>query len=109
MSDQSSNGTFVQTDDGSTVLRDPMSAKTIVIAEDATIIRSGDGNQIGGDDSTIINSARADDSTVIGESGGRSTLDTTYIASIGQQIHSKGNTEAGRLLKNRFVLAVCRT
>lgn len=97
-------------DDGATILRDPLSAETVVISDDATIIRSGDraaqggGAQIGDDDSTIINSPGADDSTVIGEGSGKSKLDTTYIASIGQQIHSKGNTEAGRLLKNRFVL-----
>lgn len=90
--------------DGATILRDPLSDQTFIISEDATIIRSGDGYPIGDDDSTIINSAGTDDSTVLGEGGGKSQLDTTYIASLGQQIRSKGNSDAGRLLKNRFVL-----
>jgi serine/threonine protein kinase len=50
----------------------------------------------------VLSAAIDDDSTII---GGRATdSDTTYIASVGKQIESKGNSEAGRLLKNRFVL-----
>ncbi len=65
--------------------------------DDSTVIRP-----TGDDDATVMNPAIDDDSTIIGE---RTTdSDTTYIASVGKQIESKGNSEAGRLLKNRFVL-----
>ncbi len=64
---------------------------------DSTVMRSS-----GDDDSTIMNPSHDDDSTIIGERA--TSSDTTYIASVGRQIESKGNSEAGRLLKNRFVL-----
>lgn len=67
--------------------------------DDSTVIAGGGG---GSDDSTVISDNHDDDSTII---GGRATeSDTTYIAAVGKQIESKGNSEAGRLLKNRFVL-----
>ena len=68
--------------------------------EAATILRDGSGEELD-DDRTIINAPDDDDATVIGhgDSGG----DTTYIADVGPQ-KSRGNSEAGRLLKNRFVL-----
>ncbi|MFT7688768.1 MAG: serine/threonine protein kinase [Candidatus Azotimanducaceae bacterium] len=78
------------------------------IDDDATIIPGGDDdstiiNSQGDDDSTIINSQSDDDSTIIG-GGAPGKSDTTYIANIGDSGKSRGNTEAGRLLKNRFVL-----
>ncbi|MCB1645129.1 MAG: serine/threonine protein kinase, partial [Pseudomonadales bacterium] len=75
------------TDDDSTVLRAPLD-------DDSTLIRQPD------DDSTLINPAVDDDSTVI---GAHLKEDTTYVASVGKE-PSRGNSEAGRLLKNRFVL-----
>ena len=99
--------TVMRTDDGdagggpsddATVMRDGN--------DDATVIRAGDAG--GDDDATVIgahgSAAGDDDSTVIGNGGGVRSSDTTYIASVGKQIESKGNSEAGRLLKNRFVL-----
>jgi serine/threonine protein kinase len=53
------------------------------------------------EDQTIINGVD-NDATVIG--GGIGPLDTTYVASVGKDSKSRGNSEAGRLLKNRFVL-----
>lgn len=68
---------------------------------DATLMRDVDG---GGDgDRTVMNPERNDDSTVMGDRA-KGHADTTYIASVGRQIQSRGNSEAGRLLKNRFVL-----
>lgn len=83
-------------------------------AENATIIRGNDdATVVAGavdDDATIIGAgglgaggAVDDDSTIIG-GGMPGRADTTYIAAVGDQGKSKGNTEAGRLLKNRFVL-----
>ncbi|MBV1878622.1 MAG: protein kinase [Pseudomonadales bacterium] len=55
-------------------------------------------------DATVINTETDSDATRIG--GGQEVgSDTTYIAAIGNiPGTSKGNSEAGRLLKNRFVL-----
>ena len=69
--------------------------------DDATVIGLGQ-EPADDDDRTIINDNFDDDSTVIGASG--DGQDTTYIASVGKQQRPQGNTEAGRLLKNRFVL-----
>lgn len=68
--------------------------------EAATILRNGSGEE-SDDDRTIINTPDDDDSTVIGH--GIGGIDTTYIADVGPQ-KPRGNSEAGRLLKNRFVL-----
>lgn len=81
--------------------------------DDATIIgvgAAGDDDEdrtimapVGGDDDrTIMNDDYADDATVLGAGSGKQ--DTTYIASVGRQMRPQGNSEAGRLLKNRFVL-----
>jgi serine/threonine protein kinase len=113
---------------GATILRDPNSAQKVegprasilsdpASSSQATILRSGDemrssppdaatilregGGDEEDDDRTIINIPDDDDATVIGGMGGEA--DTTYIASVGPQ-KSRGNSEAGRLLKNRFVL-----
>ncbi|HKI73471.1 MAG TPA: serine/threonine-protein kinase, partial [Pseudomonadales bacterium] len=84
--------------DSSTILREPgRGAPT----DDATVMRGG--NDGGGDDATIINAGHDDDSTVM--AGGKPRgADTTYVASAGRPTQSRGNSEAGRLLKNRFVL-----
>jgi len=68
--------------------------------EAAAILRGGGGEEVD-DDRTIINAPDDDDATVIGH--GDSVGDTTYIADLGPQ-KPRGNSEAGRLLKNRFVL-----
>lgn len=68
--------------------------------EAATILRGGSGEEVD-EDRTIINAPEDDDSTVIGRGGGDG--DTTYVADVGPQ-KPRGNSEAGRLLKNRFVL-----
>jgi len=66
-------------------------------ADDATVIRSaGDGDTSNGHDVD-------DDATIIGGDPSEES-DTTYIATAGNQTASRGNSEAGRLLKNRFVL-----
>ncbi len=88
--------------ENATILRTPAPKN-----EHATILRSGDDDATvlrpgADDDSTVLNPALDDDSTIIGDRATAS--DTTYIASVGRQIESKGNSEAGRLLKNRFVL-----
>ena len=102
--------------DSATILRPPSESSSATILREpgedgATILRSGDdgdstilraGDDPGDDDRTIINEEFDDDSTVIGSGGGKQ--DTTYIASVGKQQRPRGNTEAGRLLKNRFVL-----
>lgn len=108
--------------DGATLLREPVpdvdeNAPTRILSgnsDDATIIRSGDREVEsddatvlrGGDDedgdATILNEDFSDDSTLLGP--GVDGEDTTYIASVGRQIKPQGNSEAGRLLKNRFVL-----
>ena len=100
-----------------TILRAPSSDSATILREPgedgATILRGGDGVDddatiIGGngfdddDERTIINDDHGDDATVIGP--GSDGRDTTYIASVGKQQRPRGNTEAGRLLKNRFVL-----
>lgn len=56
-----------------------------------------------GEDQTVLKPGIEDNSTVL---GGRASddADTTYVASQGPDDGSRGNTEAGRLLKNRFVL-----
>ena len=93
--------------DNATIIR----ASTPAVGNDqATILRGASGRNDAtavrpavDDDATVINPDVDDDATVI--DGGRETdSDTTYIASVGRQIESKGNSEAGRLLKNRFVL-----
>ncbi len=66
---------------------------------DTTVLRGGDDDD---GDATIINNDFSDDSTLLGP--GAQGEDTTYIASVGRQIKPQGNSEAGRLLKNRFVL-----
>ena len=92
----------VVSSDSATILRGPGEDKATILRggsdDDATILRDGDDD----DDRTIINDAYDDDSTIIGN--GPEGQDTTYIASVGKQIRPKGNSEAGRLLKNRFVL-----
>ena len=80
------------TPEGATILREPASSSQ------ATILRDGVD-----EDKTILNVPEDDDSTIV--AGGGAGTDTTYIAAIGNQASQpKGNTEAGRLLKNRFVL-----
>jgi len=81
-------------EDGSTILRGVAGE-----GEDATVLRVGGE---GDEDRTVLNDNYDDDSTVLGPGSGKQ--DTTYIASIGKQIRPQGNSEAGRLLKNRFVL-----
>lgn len=102
---------------GATILRDPASSSQATILrsgdemrnappEAATILRQGAVESDDDDDRTIINNVPDDDdATVIGGVGGGvgGGADTTYIASVGPQ-KSRGNSEAGRLLKNRFVL-----
>lgn len=97
---------------GATILREPgseSSQATILRSGDemrsappeaATILRDGSGEEVD-EDRTIINVPEDDDSTVIGHGGPNG--DTTYIADVGPQ-KPRGNSEAGRLLKNRFVL-----
>jgi serine/threonine protein kinase len=77
--------------DDATVLREPQ--------EDETILREPAAD----DDATILNVDVDDDATVISDNEPRG--DSTYIASVGTQ-HKKtaGSSDAGRLLKNRFVL-----
>jgi serine/threonine protein kinase len=94
--------------DGATILREPGEDGATILrgrdddsSDSATILRAGD-EQDDDDDRTIINDNYDDDATVIGAGGGEQ--DTTYIASVGKQIKPQGNSEAGRLLKNRFVL-----
>ncbi len=70
--------------------------------DDSTVIRSAADDADDDDDRTIINSDFDDDSTILG--AGAMDEDTTYVASTGKQTKSQGNSEAGRLLKNRFVL-----
>lgn len=93
--------------DNSTIIR----ASTPAVGNDeATRIR-GRGNEDDAtaikpsldDDATVINPDVDDDSTIIGGVG-ETDSDTTYIAAVGRQIETKSNSEAGRLLKNRFVL-----
>ncbi|MBO6558228.1 MAG: protein kinase [Pseudomonadales bacterium] len=83
-------------DDGATILRSRGESN-----EDATILRSGDDDPGDDDDRTVMNENFDDDATVMGAGGGQ---DTTYVAKIGNQTRAQGNSEAGRLLKNRFVL-----
>lgn len=66
--------------------------------DDSTVLRDDDLD----DDATVINASRDDDATVL--SNDTDKADTTYVASAGNQVRSRGNSEAGRLLKNRFVL-----
>lgn len=98
--------------DNATILREPGEdgAATILRASDidpedrdgdgATTIRAPDDGD--DEDRTIMNENFDDDSTVLG--AGSDGQDTTYIASVGKQARPQGNSEAGRLLKNRFVL-----
>ena len=92
--------------DSATILREPGDDGATIIRGgsdsdgDATVLRAGEVPE--DDDRTIINDDIDDDSTIIGPGGDGS--DTTYIASVGKQQRPRGNTEAGRLLKNRFVL-----
>jgi serine/threonine protein kinase len=93
------NATILRSSEGgdATILRGPDDEATILGGaniDDRTVMRDGD------DDSTVLNANTDDDSTIIGNPED----DTTYIASLERQPESKGNTEAGRLLKNRFVL-----
>lgn len=83
-------------EDGATILRSRGESN-----EDATILRSGDDDLGDDDDRTVMNENFDDDATVMGAGGGQ---DTTYVAKIGNQPRAQGNSEAGRLLKNRFVL-----
>jgi len=82
--------------DSATVLRTRASEKPS--SDDATILAPG-VEEAGNDDATIINPSENEDATIVADAP-----DTTYIASTPQLETSKGNTEAGRLLKNRFVL-----
>jgi len=82
---------------GATILAEGRTILNPGVLDDATTIPGGD------DDSTIINSMGDDDSTIIGGAGA-GKMDTTYIAGVADSSKSRGNTEAGRLLKNRFVL-----
>ncbi len=92
-------------EDGATILRAPSNEHATILrgdTEEATILREGD--TVPDDDRTIINEAIDDDATIIGPGG--QDEDTTYVATAegGGAIRSQGNSEAGRLLKNRFVL-----
>ncbi len=79
-------------DDDATVLREPEAD------DDATVLRSDVE-----DDATVINADLDDDATVLANNEPRS--DSTYIASIGAESKRvRGSSDAGRLLKNRFVL-----
>ncbi len=96
--DGSSNATIIRTPSPSP--QQPVEAETSRSNSDQTthVRDSGPGD----DDATVIADGGDDDSTVIGPRATAS--DTTYIAAVGKQIESKSNSEAGRLLKNRFVL-----
>ncbi|MCB1694144.1 MAG: serine/threonine protein kinase, partial [Pseudomonadales bacterium] len=104
--------------ENATILRNPSAPSN----EHATILRGGGSaadrdatTNVGGghnestllrdedNDRTVMNPARDNDSTVVGDRA-KAHADTTYIAAVGKQIQSRGNSEAGRLLKNRFVL-----
>ncbi len=91
---QNEHATILRGGDGgndSTVLRDG--------GGDATVMRGGGDN-----DRTVINDGQDDDKTVMGGERGE---DTTYVATNvggGKSERNRGNSEAGRLLKNRFVL-----
>lgn len=98
-----------QGSDDATVLRQPKS-EPAPPSDDATVMRDrqdGGGEAAAGqtddEDRTIMNPALDDDSTVLGDRAA-GEADTTYVASQGPDRRSRGNTEAGRLLKNRFVL-----
>ena len=93
--------------DNATIIRAPTPA---VSNDQATMLRGASNENDAtaikpsiDDDATVMNPSLDDDATFIG-GGGETDSDTTYIASVGRQIESKGNSEAGRLLKNRFVL-----
>jgi len=102
------------TADDATVMRDPDAgddAATRVLGgaadsagaagDEATVINTALNAGVD-DDQTLINS-QDNDATVIGGATGVK-IDTTYIASIDKDEKPRGNSEAGRLLKNRFVL-----
>ena len=84
-------------DDGATILRRQGDGGDLE-EDDRTIMRD-DAFQDDDDDRTVMNTNIDDDATIIGNES-----DTTYVARLNKQQESKGNTEAGRLLKNRFVL-----
>lgn len=91
-------------DDDATVIRSGDDDATVMRPgasdSDVTVIRPDD--MVGGDDETVMRPGDGD-ATIIGAPGSVES-DTTYIASVGKQTPQSGNSEAGRLLKNRFVL-----
>lgn len=93
--------------DSATIVREPVDGQATILRsgdqmrttppEAATILR--DGSEDLDDDRTVINNPD-DDATIIGGGG-----DTTVFANAEPSLQpARSNTEAGRLLKNRFVL-----
>lgn len=79
--------------DDETVLRDALTE------DDATELRQ----PLSDEDETVLNASLDDDATVLADD--RPDGDSTYIAAVGTQPKKgRGSSDAGRLLKNRFVL-----
>lgn len=103
------NATIIRTEPPSnphaTILRgrssedDATLLKNAATGDDATVMRSGDGPDDA--DATVMNTTHDNDATVMGTDR---KADTTYVAKAPGPTQSRGNSEAGRLLKNRFVL-----
>ena len=92
-------------DDTATILRDPgigNDAPTVLrnSADDAATVIRGDIDI--DPDATVLNRPNDDEATILAEKPPKK--DITYVAGEGKPIQSRGNSEAGRLLKNRFVL-----
>lgn len=86
-----------------TILRPPVTDD----GGDATVLRGTDASdaetsvQGEGDDRTVMNVSNDNDATAMGPGARR---DSTQWKDAGRPVEPRGNTEAGRLLKNRFVL-----
>ena len=95
-----------EADPDTTLLREPAG----VVDADATTLREPQPGEISGsgadesDAATTMRTVAANAETPTLINSPSLGPDTTYIASAGKAIESKGNTEVGRLLKNRFVL-----
>lgn len=89
-------GHIANVDDQTVIAGDSATTKIITHSDDSTVLKQAFN------DATVIGRAD-DDSTIIG-SGPQGKIDATYIASLDEDVKPKGNSEAGRLLKNRFVL-----
>jgi serine/threonine protein kinase len=92
-------------DDDATLLRDAPSDDDETLLRDApsdddeTVLREPHSHE----DETVLNPDQDDDATVLADD--QNKTDSTYIAAVGTPPkRSKGSSDAGRLLKNRFVL-----